>query len=218
MTMENAAVTDRPTLGMRTGSSRKLLARKAAEKSFTGSAAETGGLEADFPTVAIPGDSGTVAEPTVGVSEGSAATEYHAMDTSAGALLPASSAVTPAPLAPAATPPWSDEDETALQALVARRKAAGHRRRGKDVGGLIVSPGAFKPNPDTVVDVIVAIVAKREGITRSELIDAMASATFPHAKARPADKGWCQGYVAGAIRNGFLTLVDQSAAKTDALS
>jgi hypothetical protein len=36
----------------------------------------------------------------------------------------------------------------------------------------------------------------------------MASVTFPHPKARPTDASWCQGYVAGAIRNGFLSASD----------
>lgn len=217
MTTEIGEVSNRPKLGIRTGSSRKLLARKAAEKMIGGSAVGTGALEADFPTQSVPSDSGTVAELTVCVSEAVAATDW-TIDSNPAALVPASPTVMAMQLAPAAAPTWSDEDETALQALIARRKAAGYQRRGNDVGGQIVSPGAFKPNPDTVVDVIVTIVAEREGISRSELVDAMASATFPHAKARPADKGWCQGYVAGAIRNGFLILLDQSAAKADAPS
>ena len=37
-----------------------------------------------------------------------------------------------------------------------------------------------------------------------------------HPKARPADKEWCQGYVAGAIRNGFLAVADADAPAAEA--
>jgi hypothetical protein len=50
-----------------------------------------------------------------------------------------------------------------------------------------------------------------EEVSRAELIDAMASATFPHPSAQPQDKGWCQGYFAGAIRSGFFAVAEASA-------
>jgi hypothetical protein len=57
---------------------------------------------------------------------------------------------------------------------------------------------------------IVGLVADRGSIRRCDLIDAMVSLTFPHPKARPSDRSWCQGYVAGAIRNGFLAVAGTS--------
>ena len=58
---------------------------------------------------------------------------------------------------------------------------------------------------------IVGILAHAGTMNRGALVDAMATANFPHPKARPTDRGWCQGYVAGAIRSGFLAVVELSA-------
>ena len=111
----------------------------------------------------------------------------------------------PAPQPPAAAP-WSSEDESLFQTLLVRRKAAGHRR-GRDVSDQRICLGSIKPNPNTIVAIIVGLISERgTSVSRDELITAMASATFPHPKAQPSDRGWCQGYVAGAIRNGFLAL------------
>ena len=74
----------------------------------------------------------------------------------------------------------------------------------------LIAVGSIKPNPSTVVAVIVGMVAERGSVARSELVGAMASVAFPHPKARPGDKSWCQGYVAGAIRNGFLSASDDN--------
>jgi len=111
---------------------------------------------------------------------------------------------------PAGTVLWSDEDEAALRALMARRKAAGFQRRGRDVGSQLLSASKIKPNPHTVAATIVGLLGEGESLTRAELLDLMASATFPHPKAQPKDKGWCQGYVAGLIRNGFLAMAEQT--------
>ncbi len=89
-----------------------------------------------------------------------------------------------------------------------RRKAAGYRKRGTDVASQVITVGGIKPNPNTTVAVIVGLVAERGSIARAGLVAAMASVTFPHPKAQPADPIWCQGYVAGAIRNGFLSVSD----------
>jgi hypothetical protein len=105
---------------------------------------------------------------------------------------------------PAAVPVWSSADEAALQALLARRRAAGYQRRGRNIGGQLVRLGGVSPNPGTVTAAIVA------GLTRDQLVEAMASAEFKQAKAKPTDKAWCQGYVAGAIRSGFLIAADAS--------
>ena len=75
----------------------------------------------------------------------------------------------------------------------------------------MIRPGAIKPNEGTVAAVIVGIVAHDGTMNRGALVDAMATANFPHPKARPTDKGWCQGYVAGAIRSGLLAVAELSA-------
>ena len=53
---------------------------------------------------------------------------------------------------------------------------------------------------------IVRLVVERGELTRPELVALMSDATLAHPKARPAEKGWSQGYVAGAIRGGFLAV------------
>ena len=77
--------------------------------------------------------------------------------------------------------------------------------------------GSITPNPNTVVAVIVGLVTKRGGsMRRSDLVAAMAGATYPHGKAKPEDKGWCNGYIAGAVRNGFLALANEAVTIADA--
>jgi hypothetical protein len=199
------------TLGTRPSASRKLLTHKAAEKAANteqagevledmfpaGEGAESGPtderagpLEAD-----IPNDQASTQEPNLPVIP---------MPVNAPtALQPVAG-----PTAPAAPSAWSDEDERAFQGLAARRKAAGYIRRGRDVGGQLIALGNIKPNPDTVVAIIVGLVAAAGGnMQRIALIDAMVTVTFPHPKAQPTDRGWCQGYIAGAVRNGFLAMV-----------
>jgi hypothetical protein len=113
---------------------------------------------------------------------------------------------------PALALAWTSEDESAFQAMLAQRKAAGYQRRGKDVGAQLLQVGDIAPN-GTVVAVIVALVAEYGTIGRGKLLDAMAMATFPHPKAKPEDRGWCQGYVGGAIRDGFLAVADGAPAQ-----
>ncbi len=71
--------------------------------------------------------------------------------------------------------------------------------------------GPISPNPSTVCAAIVKIVAEHGVIARADLLSAMRSSSFPHPAARPQDKSWCQGYIAGAIRNGFLTVAAEPA-------
>jgi hypothetical protein len=115
---------------------------------------------------------------------------------------------------PPATPPgavaWSGDDEAVLQSLMARRKAAGYKRPAGTIGEQAIRAGTIKPNADTIVAVIVSLVTERETLARGELVSLMALATFPHPKARPYEPGWCQGYIAGALRNGFLALASGS--------
>jgi hypothetical protein len=163
------------------------MSRKAVERSPEPSGEP---LEASFPLPeAFP------AEPTSQPVAGSS---------SAWAAL--AKASLPAPAA------WSSEDESSFQALLARRKAAGYQRRGRDLSTQLLKPGTIKTNPDTVVATIVALVAERGELSRGELLATMAEANFPHPRARPKDTGWCQGYVAGAIRNGFLAVTAEPSA------
>lgn len=59
--------------------------------------------------------------------------------------------------------------------------------------------GDIKPNAGTVAAAIVTIVEEAGQLRRSALLGSMAMTKFTHPKAQPSDKGWCQGYVAGAI-------------------
>jgi hypothetical protein len=114
-------------------------------------------------------------------------------------------------------PRWSEADEATYLTLQARRRASGFKGRGANVGSQVLKPSSVTPNPDTIVATIVGLVEAAGNVTRADLLAKMAATTFPHAKAKPQDKDWCQGYVAGAIRNGFLTVVgDAPAAISDA--
>ncbi len=186
MTQKDIATAERK---VRAGSSRKLLARKALEKGRIEPASDV--VEDSFPPPATQ-EHERPQEPQSGSSS-----------------LPAAALAQP----PAVPPNWSSDDEAGLQGLLARRRAAGYQRRGKDVAGQRLQPGVIRPNEGTVAAVIVGIVAERGEMTRGALVDAMASAAFPHPKAQPTDKAWCQGYVAGAIRNGFLAVVAEASAK-----
>ena len=187
MTQEHIADARQLIRTGRSGISRKLLQRKAAEKAVLTPA--TDALEDSFPASAT-------------------AVDAPAQAPQAGSSSPLAATLAPAP----ATPPlWSSEDEASLQTLMATRKASGYQRRGKDVARQKLQPGALKPNEGTVAAVILGIVADAGTMSRGAIVDAMATANFPHPKARPTDRGWCQGYVAGAIRSGFLAVAELSA-------
>ncbi len=114
-------------------------------------------------------------------------------------------ATTPAAPAPiVGAPTWSAQDEAAFQTLSARRKASGYRGRGKELSTQLIRLGEIKPNPGTVVATIVGLVPEGGTIARGELVTLMATAAFESPKARPTDASWCSGYIAGAIRSGFL--------------
>lgn len=208
----------------RAGSSRKLLARKAlttSEEALQGSEA----LEDSFPTADVDEVTTPAKDPD------SLSARLHVAQTSEAVasvgevlnkLRETAIGGSPAPVMPSATAVpapalvWSPEDESTLQALLTRRKAAGFQRRGRDVSGQLITAGSIKPNPNTVVAVIVGIVAEQGSMGRADLVAAMAGATFPHPKVQPSDKGWCQGYIAGALRNGFLALAEANPAVADA--
>ena len=186
MTQEHIADAGQLNRTGRSGISRKLLQRKAAEKAVLTPA--TDALEDSFPASSTAFDAPAQA-PHGGSSSPLAATQG------------------PVPAGP---PLWSSQQEATFQTLLARRKAAGYQRRGKDVAGQVILPGPIKPNEGTVAAVIVGILAHAETMNRGALVDAMATAKFPHPKARPTDRSWCQGYVAGAIRSGFLVVAELS--------
>lgn len=225
MTENNDSTQGKHMTAARAGSSRKLLARKAmaiSAEALQGSEA----LEDSFPAA----DAKEVAAPSH--DPGSLSDEPHVVQTpnvvvaSVGEVLNKLRATpadgSPAPVAPSATavptptPAWSPEAESTFQALLTKRKAAGFQRRGRDVSRQLITAGTIKPNPDTVVAVIVGIVTARGGVNRADLVEAMAGVTFPHSKAQPKDRNWCQGYIAGALRNGFLTLAEANSAVADA--
>ena len=199
------------TLGTRPSASRKLLTRKAVEKA---GAVEPNGeaLEDMFPAAegSEGGEADADKEPAAAVTDADPApAQTPPMPTIPAPINgPTAPQAATGPVAQLPCVQWSDEDERAFQGLAAKRKAAGFIRRGKDTSGQLIGLGSIKPNPDTVVAVLVGLVTESGGsMPRTALVDAMAKATFPHPKAQPADRGWCQGYIAGAVRNGFLAMV-----------
>lgn len=107
-------------------------------------------------------------------------------------------------------PTWTDADEVNFRTLMARRKAAGFQNRGRDVGAQQLKVSDIRPNASTIAGTIFGLVEAKGTISRVELIKLMGETSFPQPKAKPQDQGWCQGYVAGAIRNGFLTVIDEA--------
>lgn len=193
----------RKTLSVRTGASTALLKRKAQEKAADAVMPVGMALEDNFP---LAGGKGQEAadkplEPAV------PALASEPTETPAQSL-----AAKPDPQCAAAPAAWSEADESAFQAMTARRKAAGFQRRGRDVGGQVLRVGDIAPNPNTVVAVLVGLVPPSGEIARNALLRAMAGATFPHPRAKPQDASWRQGYIAGAIRDGFLAVVAASPA------
>ena len=103
---------------------------------------------------------------------------------------------------------WTEFDEATLMDLLKRRKAAGFRKPSRDVSKQLLQLGEITPNPNTVGASIVALVALKGQVTRQELLNDMAETEFPHRLAQPHNKKWCQAYVAGALRQCFLEIVD----------
>jgi hypothetical protein len=196
----------------RSGASRKLLSRKADDRAM---AAQGEALEDVFPAARQTADD----EPAVssssakvtGLADGAAPTDTAGEPALDAAPAPDSTSPPQAAAEPLQTqaemPTWSDDDERVFAAMAVRRKASGFQRRGKNVGGQLLRPGSIVPNPGTVVATIVALVASRGTVTRAELLKAMAVAEFGNAKSRPRDTSWCNGYVAGSVRDGFLQVV-----------
>ena len=235
--MTQTAAHPRKPLSVRLGTNPKTLQRKALEKAAAAPKPEGESLEDMFPAVPAADDSNSTAAAAIQVVGNPAPHEApRAFETGTDVAVPAESQTEPTivtvadqsspaasilvddqagidtPEAPAVTPAWSDADERAYQGILARRKAAGFQRRGRDVSAQRVTVGHIKPNDGTVVAAIVGIVADKGAVGRGELIDLMAAATFAHPKAKPSDKAWCTGYIQGAIRDGFLKLADDGPA------
>ena len=195
----------RGTLAVRSGSSRKLLQRKAIEQ-VTKAQPPADALEDSFPA-----ETGATTDATAEIVDDAAAGPAHpalgapvtqaADPISSKAESGASSETTTSPSPPlSAAQAWSEHDESSFQGMLASRKAAGFQRRGKDVSAQLIRVGDIKPNDGTVIATIVALVAEHGAITRARLLDLMQAATFSHPKAKPEDRGWCQSYIAGAGR------------------
>jgi len=209
--MESKFAAEQKTLTARLGTTAATLRRKAIERAASAPPPAGESLEDIFPTAASPasaadgsanGEKGRDGGERANASEPMAATS---MPDHSGPPLDQGKDIGAGVAGQAEA--WSEEDERNYQALLHRRKAEGYQRRGRDISAQQIIAGAIKPNPGTVVATIVALVSDRGQINRAELLDKMAVTSFPNAKARADDRGWCQGYVAGALRDGFLALV-----------
>lgn len=105
-----------------------------------------------------------------------------------------------------------EQTPSAAASMPKRAKVA---RRGRNFDMQLLQPGAIQANPGTVFGVIAALVAELGTVARAELVDAMGQTVFPSPKARAQDRAWCQGYVAGALRDGYLALVPSSPESTN---
>lgn len=212
MTQNDTVPEPRHMQSHRSGASRKLLSRKPGDRAM---APQGEALEDVFPdggpSEAAEHTTGSPAAGTLGQENGPGPAPLAIGVTLAG---PDQLAVEDASEVPseanantyAAGLSWSEEDERAFSNMAARRKASGYQRRGRDVGGQVLSVGSITPNPGTVVATIVELFNTRNTMTRTALLDAIAVASFSNAKAKPTDRSWANGYVAGALRDGFLTL------------
>lgn len=216
MATANAAA--RGTLIARPGASRKLLQAKALAAEGNSNALQPDeALEDSFLPVVAPDQSDrehnahntTPADKTLRPIH--MAEVMAAPPETADSAPPAPVAPPPAPQ-PSSAPAWSMADKMSFQSLTARRRAAGYQRRGRDVGGQMLTVGGTAPNAGTVAAAIVALVAERGTLARGDLLTAMAADAFVHPRAKRGDRGWCQGYVAGLVRDGFLTIAAASEA------
>jgi hypothetical protein len=131
--------------------------------------------------------------------------------TGAASMIPVNSV--PSTSAAAEPQAWTDSDEAAFRLMQQRRKNAGHKGRGANINAQLLCVGSIKPNGNTVASAIVGLLPAKGTITRGELLARMAATDFTSKNARPEDKGWCQGYVAGAIRSGFVDTICETSVK-----
>jgi len=222
MTQNDTAPEPRHMQSHRSGASRKLLGRKADNRAMV---AQGEALEDVFPD---GGPSETaehaIVSPAARTLGREISPDHPTLAIGAQVAGPDQLTAEHAPEVPsepnantsaAAGHPWSEEDEEAFSTMAARRKASGYQRRGRDIGGQVLRVGGITPNPGTVVATIVELFNTRNAMTRTELLDAIACASFSNANAKPADRSWANGYVAGALRDGFLTVAAASEARLE---
>lgn len=183
------------TLSVRPGASRSLLAKKARERLQREVSGEP--IEAAFPRnlalAKVDGSSPETREAEAPAAEG--------LVEAAGAF--AGCQVGNSARQPAAVPGEALRRPRAGDAPVASVAFTQPVRESR-----LLTSGSITPNPGTVFAIITGIVQERGQLTRPELLVAMASTSFPQPKARPDSKAWCQGYIAGAIRSGFIAQVE----------
>lgn len=222
MTQSDTVPEPRHMQSHRSGASRKLLSRKPGDKAM---AVPGEALEDVFPAAGRLAEDESTAPALPTQVDGVSVAVVPTDTTGEPALDAAPAAESTSPLQAAAVPlqtqagvlTWSEDDERVFAAMAVRRKASGFQRRGKNVGGQLLRAGSIVPNPGTVVATIVSLVASRGPVTRANLLEAMAATEFGNAKARPREHSWCQGYVAGCVRDGFLEVVaEQDAVETSA--
>jgi len=196
----------------RSGASRKLLGRKLGDKAMAaqgealedvfpdGSPSETAEHAIGSPAAGTLGQENGPDPATVAIGMTLAGTDQLAGEDGSEVPSEANANIYAAGLS------WSEEDERVFSTMAARRKASGYQRRGRDIGGQVLSVGSITPNPGTVVATIVDLFNTRNTMARTELLDAIAVASFSNARAKPTDRSWANGYVAGALRDGFLTV------------
>jgi len=179
------------TLSVRPGVSRSLLAKKARERLKR----EVGGepIEGAFPAASTPAD-----------------VDARSPETREAETPPAEGFVEAAG-APARGEVGTGASQHAAMPGEALRSPGAGNAQGSSIAApqlgrdtRLLTIGGIKPNAGTVFAIIAGIVEERGQLSRSELLAAMAAASFPKAKARPDSKAWCQGYIAGAVRSGFI--------------
>jgi len=203
----------------RSGASRKLLSRKPGDKAMAvpGEALEDVFPGSDADAAAEPpvkplspgalGDEDNPACPVLLAGGVVAGPEKSTAAAGSEAQIEAESMALPT------GPSWTDEQEELYVAMTSRRRASGYLRRGRDVGRQVLCVGSITPNPGTVVGTIVELFGTRNAMARKELLDTIASASFSNAKAKPTDRAWANGYIAGALRDGFLAVATADEAR-----
>ena len=101
---------------------------------------------------------------------------------------------------------WTEKDETQYLELAARRKESGFRKRGKDTSSQYLVISNLRPNPKSAAGIIYETVKIENGMTRGTLLERLATRLGDETKHKFNDRRWCQGYIAGTIRDGFISV------------
>lgn len=131
-------------------------------------------------------------------------------DTTEAAVIAQAVAEQPVPQAEAI---WTDEDEAAYQAVLARRKASKGKRapavsrsRLADDAVLLVGPTPVTGKSVYSTIKTLVVLAGEDGIKRGELVAKLQTAEFNTPHAKPDDAAWLKGWVSGAVRAGVLVV------------